>query len=82
MNLPPRWMSRLLRRLQDELSMSVLVISHNIHLIRQLADELVVMLDGRIVEQNATTQVLKQPQHVYTQRLLAAQPRVPGVTAE
>jgi len=67
----------LLKRLQRELGLSVLVISHSIHLVKQLADRLAVMWQGRIVEEGPTAQILSQPSHDYTKRLLAAQPKVP-----
>ena len=66
----------LLKRLQRELELSVLVISHSVHLVKQLADRLAVMWQGRIVEEGPTAQVLSRPAHDYTKRLLAAQPRV------
>lgn len=66
----------LLQRLQRELNLSVLVISHNIHLVKQLSGRIAVMQHGKLVEVGATEQVLKSPRHEYTQHLLAAQPRV------
>jgi len=66
----------LLKRLQQELRLSILVISHSIHLVKQLADRIAVMKEGRLVEQGSTGQVLTQPRHEYTQHLLAAQPKV------
>ena len=66
----------LLRRLQRELGLSLLIISHSIHLVQQLADRLAVMWQGRLVEEGPAAQVLAQPSHEYTKRLLAAQPRV------
>ncbi len=69
----------LLKQLQRDFSLSMLVISHNIHLIRQLADRLAVMWQGQIVEVGPAQRVLQQPQHDYTKHLLAAQPRVAGL---
>ena len=66
----------LLKRLQRELGLSLLIISHSIHLVKQLADRLVVMWQGKVVEEGPTPQVLAHPRHDYTKRLLAAQPRV------
>ena len=66
----------LLQRLQGELGLSWLVISHDIHLVTRLAQRLVVMWQGRIVEDGPTARVLAQPQHDYTKRLLAAQPTI------
>ncbi|MBI3319335.1 MAG: ABC transporter ATP-binding protein [Candidatus Omnitrophica bacterium] len=66
----------LLKRLQRELALSLLVISHNIHLLKQVSDRLVVMWQGSLVEEGPTAEVLAHPRHAYTQRLLAAQPKV------
>lgn len=66
----------LLRRLQQELGLSLLLISHSIHLVRQLADRIAVMWQGRLVEEGPVAQVLSRPRHDYTKRLLAAQPRI------
>jgi len=66
----------LLQRLQQELGLSLLIISHNIHLVKRLANRMAVMWEGRIVEDGPTAQVLANPRHDYTKRLLAAQPHV------
>jgi ABC-type dipeptide/oligopeptide/nickel transport system ATPase component len=72
----------LLKRLQQELGLSILVISHSIHLVKQLADRIAVMWHGRLVEEGPIARVLAQPQHPYTQHLLAAQPRVDALEHE
>jgi ABC-type dipeptide/oligopeptide/nickel transport system ATPase component len=69
----------LLKRLQAELGLSLLVISHNIHLLGRLADRMVVMWRGRVVEEGPTQQVLTAPSHDYTKQLMAAQLRIPGL---
>ena len=66
----------LLQRLQRELGLSVVVISHDIHLVKRLSQRIVVMWQGRIVEDGPVDTVLHQPQHDYTRRLLAAQPKI------
>ena len=66
----------LLKALQSELGLSLLVISHSIPLVAQLAHEVAVMWQGRIVERGTTAQILASPKHDYTKQLLAAQPRV------
>jgi len=71
-----RQIVRLLQQLQAELGLSLLVISHNIHLVKQLSQRMAVMWRGRIVEEGATARVLTHPRHDYTKQLLAAQPRV------
>jgi peptide/nickel transport system ATP-binding protein len=66
----------LLKRLQDELALSYLFITHNISVVEYLASEVAVMYLGRIVEQGLTHEVLESPKHPYTQALLAAVPRI------
>ena len=64
----------LLRELQRELDMGMLFITHNLNIVRQLADNVSVMRNGHIVEQNRCQTLLNQPQHSYSQQLLAAEP--------
>ena len=66
----------LLRQLQDELNLAYLFITHNISVVEYLADQVAVMYKGEIVEQGSVDQVIYQPQHPYTQKLLAAVPRL------
>ena len=64
----------LLDRLQRERGMAVLMITHDLNLVRRFADRVVVMEQGHIVEQGATNDLFAHPQHPYTQRLLASRP--------
>ena len=66
---------KLLRELQAELGMAILLISHDLIMVRTMAREVAVMQNGRIVEQTTTEALFKAPQHPYTRQLLAAQPR-------
>ena len=66
---------RLLKELQQQDGISYLFITHDLSLIPHLAHRVAVMKDGEIVEQGITEQVMQQPQHSYTQELLAAVPR-------
>ncbi len=66
---------KLLRELQDQLGMAILLISHDLALVRKMAREVAVMQQGRIVEQKSTEELFAAPQHTYTRHLLAAQPR-------
>ncbi len=61
----------LFRRLKEELKLSILLISHDLGMISHLADHIVVMSEGKVVEQGLTKQILENPKHEYTQRLLA-----------
>ncbi|MFM2053822.1 MAG: hypothetical protein RL456_1859 [Pseudomonadota bacterium] len=65
----------LLKDLQDELGLAYVFISHDLAVVRFMADELLVMKDGRVVEQGATREVLAAPREDYTRRLLGAVPR-------
>jgi peptide/nickel transport system ATP-binding protein len=82
----------LMCELQRERGLAYLFITHNLAVVRYMADEVAVMYLGRIVEQGPAMRVLETPVHPYTQMLLAAVPRVdaetgtgaskPGVAAE
>ncbi|MFW6089149.1 MAG: ATP-binding cassette domain-containing protein, partial [Gemmatimonadota bacterium] len=67
----------LLRELQAELGLTYLFVSHDLGVVRNLADRIVVMHRGRVVEQGATARLLSAPDADYTRRLLAAVPRIP-----
>ncbi len=65
---------QLLQRLQKDLGFACLFISHDLAVVDTLADRIIVMHHGKIVEQGATGQILRAPQEAYTQRLIAAVP--------
>ena len=64
----------LLRQLQDELGMSLLLITHDLGVIAELADDVAVMYAGRIVEYAPVKALFEDPQHPYTQGLLTSMP--------
>ena len=66
----------LLRELQDHLGVSYLFVTHNIGVVAYLADKVAVMQAGEIVEMGEASQVLNQPQAVYTKTLLSSVPKL------
>ena len=64
----------LLNTLQQRHGMAILLITHDLATVRRFADRVLVMEKGHLVESGDTVQVLNQPQHAYTQRLLRSQP--------
>ncbi len=66
----------LLNRLRQERKFSQIVISHDVAVVANLCDSIIVMKEGEVIETNATSKLLTTPQHPYTQRLLAAIPTV------
>ncbi len=68
----------LMMDLQDELELAYLFISHDLSVVRHMADDIMVMYLGRPVEQGSKTQIFTTPRHPYTRILLAATPTVDG----
>ncbi|HEY5752338.1 MAG TPA: ABC transporter ATP-binding protein [Chthoniobacterales bacterium] len=66
----------LLKDLKAKLGMSVLMITHNFGLVNGLADRVIVMFRGEIVEEGETAKVIREPSHPYTKALIACIPRV------
>lgn len=67
---------RLLARLQDDLSLSYMFITHDLATVRAIADEVVVMKEGRVVEQGPKRDMFKPPHHPYTDLLLSSVPEM------
>jgi peptide/nickel transport system ATP-binding protein len=67
----------MLAELRDELSLTLVTVTHDLGIVPQLAERIVVMKEGRIVEQGSTAQILEDPREDYTRRLVAALPRLP-----
>ena len=66
----------LLAELAERLQLAYLFVSHDLHVVRAIADRVYVMQQGRIVEQGFTERVFRSPQHAYTRALLAATPQL------
>jgi len=66
---------KLLKDLQSELGMAILFITHDLGIVRGMAERVCVMNDGEIVEQGPVKQVFERPSHDYTRHLLAAEPK-------
>lgn len=65
---------KLIKDLQAQLGMAVLFISHDLHIVKQVAEHVVVMEKGHVVESGLTRDVLETPQHPYSQKLVSAEP--------
>jgi len=66
----------LIRQLRDERGMSILFITHDLGVIAEIADHVVVMFGGKVVEQGPVLDIFSNPQHPYTRGLLACRPRL------
>ena len=66
---------KLLRRIHEEQNTSILFISHDLNVIREICDRVLVIYKGVIVEEGEVSQVLNHPQHEYTKRLVASIPQ-------
>jgi microcin C transport system ATP-binding protein len=65
----------LMRELRDRLGMALLLITHDLAIVRHMAERVCVMTAGEIVESGPTQEIFARPQHAYTRRLLAAEPK-------
>ena len=70
----------LLRELQEQYHMSILLITHDLGVVKYLADKVLVMQDGEIVERGETTAILNHPEHDYTRLLMDSYPKGVAVT--
>ena len=66
----------LLRRCRDEFGAAIILITHNMGIVADLADRVAVMFEGRLVEEAPVAKLFASPEHPYTQKLLAAVPRI------
>ncbi len=73
---------RLIRILQDEMGMAVLFITHDMGVVAEVADRVLVMRHGRKVEEGTAQEIFARPQHPYTRALLSAVPRLGALAGE
>ena len=69
---------KLMKDLQAEMGMSILFITHDLGIVASMADEIVVLYRGRVMERGPTDELLREPRHPYLQALLRAVPRLHG----
>jgi oligopeptide/dipeptide ABC transporter ATP-binding protein len=65
----------LLARLQDQLGIAILIITHNLNVVRHMTDRMAIMYLGRFVELGSTEHIFERPRHPYTEALLSANPQ-------
>lgn len=65
----------LLARLQDELGIAILIITHNLNVVRHITDRMAIMYLGRFLEIGPTEDIFRRPRHPYTEALLSANPQ-------
>jgi ABC-type oligopeptide transport system ATPase subunit len=73
---------KLLKGLRQNVNSAMLFISHNLAVVQQVCDDVVVMYHGEIVEAGPVAEVYRQPQHPYTAKLLASVPGAPGFSLD
>jgi peptide/nickel transport system ATP-binding protein len=67
----------LLRSLRERLDLTIILISHDLGVVRSLCDRVAVMHEGRVVELGGTADIMRAPEDAYTRELIAAVPRIP-----
>jgi ABC-type glutathione transport system ATPase component len=67
----------LLRSLRKRMDLTIILISHDLGVVRSLCDRVAVMREGRLVELGGTAEIMGAPEHAYTRELIAAVPRIP-----
>lgn len=67
---------QIIRDLQQQMAMGVIFITHDMGVVAEIADRVLVMYQGRKVEENSVTEIFKNPQHPYTKALLSAVPKL------
>lgn len=73
---------KLMRELRERVDAAIILITHDMGVVADMADRIIVMKDGRVVEHGTAEQIFNDPQHPYTQALLAAVPHLGSVALE
>ncbi len=71
-----------MRRIQDEYGLSYLFISHDLSVVKYMADDIAIMHRGRFVERGLKEKIFEDPQHIYTRRLLSAIPQIDALNRD
>lgn len=71
-----------MKRIQKEYNLSYLFISHDLSVVKHMADDIAIMHRGRFVERGAKEKIFNNPQHIYTKRLLSAIPQIDPINRE
>lgn len=66
----------LMKEIQDKLDMAIILITHDLGIVADMSDKVIVMYAGQILEQGLTDEIFKNPKHPYTRKLLASVPRL------
>ncbi|MBC8589013.1 ABC transporter ATP-binding protein [Paratissierella segnis] len=66
----------LMKNIQDKMDMSIILITHDLGIVADMSDKVIVMYAGQIMEQGQTDEIFKSPSHPYTKKLLASVPRL------
>jgi peptide/nickel transport system ATP-binding protein len=72
----------LMKKLRDELGTSIIMITHDLGVVAEMCDRAIVMYCGSAVEEGTVEEIFKNPQHPYTQGLLASIPKLPDANTE
>lgn len=73
---------KLMRELRERVSAGIILITHDMGVVADMADRIIVMKDGRVVEHGTSHQIFNDPKHPYTKQLLAAVPHLGGTVTE
>ena len=73
---------KLIKKLQNQLGMAILFITHDMGVVSEIADRIIVMLEGKIVEEGSPEQIFLNPQNEYTKKLINSVPKLGSMTGQ